>query len=428
MRGGVVFVHCLATFHIMFTTAEAERLIFTLVNPIQAVEMLDLEDVAGYLGRVLASDMLSGLDFPHWDNSAMDGYAVRASDVQQVPATLQIVEEIPAGKLPQKTVEPGQAARILTGAMMPEGADTVIMQEETERQSVSQPGNQSVTILKTSEPKNFVRQRGSFARVGDQLLTAGRTIGPAEIALLSAAQQTQIPVFRRPRVAIISTGSELVRPDQTLQPGQIVDSNQYALVALVAQTGAVPIALGIVSDERARVKDAIASALAQADMVISSGGVSVGDYDCVDDVLTELGATLHIRSVAMKPGKPLTVATVDKSLYFGLPGNPASAMVGFWRFVAPAIAKLSGQQGPWSPAFVWAKATTALTAGGTRETYLWGQLVAGEAGYEFDTAAGGHSSGNLVNLVNVSGLGRVPQGETRIEIGQPVQVLKVANV
>ena len=419
----------------MFTTAEAERLIFTLVNPIQAVEMLALDDVTGCLGRVLASATLSGLDFPHWDNSAMDGYALRASDVQQVPTTLQIVEEIPAGKLPQKRVEPGQAARILTGAMMPEGADTVVMQEETERQ----PGSQSITILKTPEPTNFVRQRGSFAQVGEQLLAAGQIIGPAEMALLSAAQQTQIPVFRRPRVAIISTGSELVRPEQALQPGQIVDSNQYALAALVAQTGAVPILLGIVSDERARVKEAIASALTQADMVISSGGVSVGDYDYVDDVLTELGATLHIRSVAIKPGKPLTVAGFDsaqpsgaqfskgRQLYFGLPGNPASAMVSFWRFVAPAIAKLSGQRGPWLPALVWARALTALTAGGTRETYLWGQLVAGEAGYEFAGAAGGHSSGNLVNLVNISGLGIVPQGKTRIEIGQPVQVLRVAS-
>ncbi|MGB3297013.1 MAG: gephyrin-like molybdotransferase Glp [Phormidesmis sp.] len=406
----------------MFTAAEAERLIFGLVSPIDAIETLHLDDVTGCLGRVLAAAVCSGLDFPHWDNSAMDGYAVRASDVRQVPVTLQVVEEIPAGKLPQKALKPGQAARILTGAMMPQGADTVVMQEKTERHQ----GNERVTILSAPEPRNFVRAQGSFAQIGDELLAAGRVIGPAEIALLSAAQQTQIAVFRRPKVAIISTGSELVRPDQPLQPGQIVDSNQYALAALVAQTGALPIALGIVSDDRARVKAAIASALTQADMVISSGGVSVGDYDYVDDVLDELGATLHIRSVAVKPGKPLTVATVNDAIYFGLPGNPASAMVGFWRFVAPAIAKLSGQQGPWSPPFVWATATTALTASGTRETYLWGQLTAGEFGYEFAKASGGHSSGNLVNLVNVSGLARMPQGEIQIETGQSVQVLRVA--
>ncbi|MGB3571101.1 MAG: molybdopterin-binding protein, partial [Phormidesmis sp.] len=203
--------------------------------------------------------------------------------------------------------------------------------------------------------------------------------------------------------------------------------------------------LGIVPDEQAAVKEAITSALTQADMMLSTGGVSVGDYDYIDDVLAALGATLHIRSVAVKPGKPLTVATFDQGitqLYFGLPGNPASAMVGFWRFVAPAIAKLSGQLGPWSPEFVWAIATSDLRAGGGRETYLWGQLrghqlghqlgkqlgeqpVAAGIGYTFERAAGSHSSGNLVNLANISGLGIVPQGETLIEAGQAVHVLKI---
>lgn len=416
----------------MFSAAEAEQLIFTLVTPIDAVETVSLDDVAGCLGRVLAECVTTRLDFPHWDNSAMDGYAVRASDVQQVPATLKIVEEIPAGQRPQKTIEPGQAARILTGAMMPDGADTVVMQEETEPGGAQ--GDEAVTILQVpANPGAFVRQRGSFSRAGDELLSAGRVIAPAEIALFAAAQCSQVQVYRRPRVAILSTGSELVCPEQPLQPGQIVDSNQYALTALVAQAGAIPVPMGIVRDDRDAVKRAITSALSQADMVLSSGGVSVGDYDYVDDVLAELGATLHIRAVAVKPGKPLTVATVKPAatavagpqLYFGLPGNPASVMVGFWRFVAPAIAKLSGRQGPWSPEFVWATATTDLRAGGRRETYLWGQLVPGESGYTFGRAAGSHSSGNLVNLANTTGLGVVPQGETQIAIGQPVQVLKI---
>ncbi len=409
----------------MFTAAEAERLILTLVTPVKALQTVDVAgDVAGCLGRILATPVAGKLDFPHWDNSAMDGYAVCASDVQRVPVTLRIVEEIPAGRRPQQTVEPGQAARILTGAMMPTGADTVVMQEESERQ-----GDQ-VTILQSSEAGAFVRRQGSFYQAGSQLLEAGRAIAPADIALLAAAQQTAVQLYRRPRVAILSTGSELVRPDQPLHPGQIVDSNQYALTALVAQTGAIPVPMGIVSDQREAVSAAIASALTQADMVISSGGVSVGDYDYVDTVLAELGATLHIRAVAVKPGKPLTVATMESGartqLYFGLPGNPASAMVGFWRFVAPAIAKLSGGVGPWSPAYVWAQATTALKAGGQRETYLWGQLKASESGYAFEPASGGHSSGNLVNLANTNGLGIVPQGKTQIAAGQPVQVLKTS--
>ena len=220
----------------MFTAAEAESLIFTLIAPIQETETLALMGAErALLGRVLAAPVPSKLDFPHWDNSAMDGYAVRAADVSQVPATLEVVEEIPAGKRPQKSLEPGQAARILTGAMMPAGADTVVMQEETERDGAQ------VTILKSSESGAFVRKQGSFSKVGEQLLDAGRKISPAEIALLAAAQQTEVTVYRQPRVAILSSGSELVRANEPLGPGQIVDSNQYALTALVAQSGAIPI-------------------------------------------------------------------------------------------------------------------------------------------------------------------------------------------
>ncbi|MGB3570694.1 MAG: molybdopterin molybdotransferase MoeA, partial [Phormidesmis sp.] len=220
----------------MFSATEAEQLILTLVDPIREAETVDLTP-EGCLNRILAAPVISGLDFPHWDNSAMDGYALRASDVQQVPTMLTVIEEIPAGKSPQKTVAMGQAARILTGAMMPLGADTVVMQEETEREG------DRVTILQVPSPQSFVRHRGSFYQAGKALLEAGRAIAPAEIALLAAAQQTRLSVYRRPRIAILSTGNELIRPDQPLQAGQIVDSNQYALAALVAQTGAVPVPL-----------------------------------------------------------------------------------------------------------------------------------------------------------------------------------------
>ncbi|MEL6492854.1 MAG: gephyrin-like molybdotransferase Glp [Cyanobacteria bacterium J06634_6] len=410
----------------MLSAIAAEQLIFTLVRPLTDTEQIPLV-ATGCLGRVLAAPVSSQLDFPHWDNSAMDGYAVRAADVVNTPKSLTVVEEIPAGKQPKKTILPGQAARILTGSMMPEGADTVVMQEETTREG------EQVTILKTPAPQSFVRHQGSFHQAGAMLLDAGVRISPAEIALIAAAGQTQLSVYRQPRVAIISTGSELVSPDQPLQPGQIVDSNQYALSALVAEAGGVPVTLGIVSDEPGDVKSAIKAALSLADLVISTGGVSVGDYDYVDAVLEELGATLHVRSVAVKPGKPLTVATFEPSqtghdqriLYFGLPGNPASAMVGFWRFVGPAIAKLSGKKAPWAPTFVSATAATELKAGGRRETYLWGQLTVDESGYRFSRATGSHSSGNLVNLANTSGLGVVPQGQTTIAVGQTVKVLKI---
>lgn len=405
----------------MLTADQAEALIFDLVTPLQPPQDAETIPLAAALGRILAVPVTSVLDFPHWDNSAMDGYAVRHQDVQQVPATLQIVEEIPAGQAPQRKVQAGQAARILTGAMMPDGADTVVMQEETQRQG------EQVTILKAPSPQNFVRQQGSYYQAGTTLLPAGQAIAPPEIAVLAAAQCPQVTVFRRPRVAILSTGDELVEPDQPLQPGQIVDSNQYALTALVAQAGAEPLSLGIVPDRPEALKSAIATALDQADWVISSGGVSVGDYDYVDRILSQLGATLHLRAVAVKPGKPLTVASLPKGdrtqLYFGLPGNPVSALVSYWRFVQPALSKLSGRAEGWGPAYVRAETTQLLRAGGQRQTYLWGRLGLTEQGYRFTPAAGGHSSGNLINLAQTTGLAIVPQGQTQIAAGEPVRVM-----
>lgn len=414
----------------MIPAAAADALILSHVRPLPAAaaESVSLSQAAG---RVLAADVSSRLDFPHWDNSAMDGYAVRYADVQTAaaerPVTLNVVEEIPAGGIPQIAVGPGQAARILTGSMMPAGADTVVMQEVTQRS-----GN-TVKILAAPEAQAFVRHRASFYRAGTQLLAAGSCLGPAEIAVLAAAQCVSVPVYRRPRVAILSTGSELVSPDQPLQPGQIVDSNQYALAALVQQAGAEALCQGIVPDQPAALKEAIAAALAAADLVISSGGVSVGDYDYVDRVLGELGGTLHIRAVAVQPGKPLTFATFaaapDRApLYFGLPGNPVSALVGFWRFVEPAILKLSGRSGGWLPVFMPAIAGSALSAGGARETYLWGQLSPGPSGLEFTLAAGSRSSGNLINLAGANALAVVPRGQRQIAAGEAVQVMLVGKI
>ncbi|MEM8545402.1 MAG: molybdopterin-binding protein, partial [Cyanobacteria bacterium P01_H01_bin.119] len=221
---------------------------------------------------------------------------------------------------------------------------------------------------------------------------------------------------------------------------QIVDSNQYALAALVAQAGAMPLCMGIVPDDPAVLEDKIAAAIAQSDIVLSSGGVSVGDYDYVDQILQHLGATLHIRAVAVKPGKPLTVATVPApkinagtdekvppKLYFGLPGNPVSALVSFWRFVEPALRKRSGLSEGWSPICVQGRSRQVLKAGGKRETYLWGQLYATEQGFEFAIASGGHSSGNLVNLGTTNALAVIPVGTTEISAGETVRIMMVGR-
>ncbi|MBT9317358.1 molybdopterin molybdotransferase MoeA [Leptothoe spongobia] len=406
----------------MVPANDAETLILDLVRPVEDIETVTVEDS---LGRVLGRAISSQLDFPHWDNSAMDGYAVRYGDVATVPAQLTVVEEIPAGQVPQSTLRSGEAARIFTGGLLPAGADTIVIQEKTQRDG------EQVTVLASPAEQAFVRKQGSFYQAGAELLGPGIRIGASEIAVLAAAQCVPVPVYRRPRVAILSTGDELVDIKQSLGPGQIVDSNRYALAALIAQLGAMPVPLGIVPDQKEATRQAIADALTQADMVISSGGVSVGDYDYVDQILAELGATIHIRSVAVKPGKPLTVATFDHSegdhsegkLYFGLPGNPVSSLVSFWRFVQPALRKLSGLNTGWSPTFVWAITDSDLKAGGKRETYLWGQLVSADDGYRFTLAAGGHSSGNLVNLSRTNGLAQVPLGETMIQAGSLIRVL-----
>ena len=410
----------------MLLVNDAETIIFNLVQPLDGQQDSEAVDLLAATGRILAAPVVSQLDFPHWDNSAMDGYAVRYEDVQhaqaQQPAVLEIVEEIPAGRQPLLSVSPGQAARILTGAVMPVGADTVVMQEQTRREG------DRVSILAAPKPQEFVRHRASFYRAGTPLLPSGIRLNAPEIAVLAAAQCTQLGVFRRPRVAILSTGDELVTLNQPLQPGQIVDSNQYALAALIAQTGAEPVLLGIVPDEPEVLKQVIAGAISTSDMVLSSGGVSVGDYDYVDQILASLGAEIHIRAVAVRPGKPLTVATFAAHqkpvLYFGLPGNPVSAMVSFWRFVQPAIRKLAGMTQSWGPTFVQARSRHDLRSDGKRETYLWGQLHSVD-GYEFQLAGGSHSSGNLINLAQTSGLAVIPIGKTSILAGEPVRVLQI---
>ncbi|MBE9048956.1 molybdopterin molybdotransferase MoeA [Nostocales cyanobacterium LEGE 11386] len=410
----------------MLSVSEAEAIILNLVPPLVGQRDMEIVDLLAADHRILATPVTSQLDFPHWDNSAMDGYAVRYEDVQHSndaqPTILEIVEEIAAGYQPQSTLQPGQAARIFTGAVMPAGADTVVMQEKTRREE------NRVFILAAPQPQEFVRHQAAFYQAGKQLLPAGIKLNPPEIAVLAAAQCAQLSVYRRPRVAIFSSGNELVTPDKPLQPGQIVDSNQYALAALVRETGAEPLLLGIVKDNPEALREAIAYAIANADLVLSTGGVSVGDYDYIEQILASLGAKIHIRSVAISPGKPITVANFPlhhSALYFGLPGNPVSALVTFWRFVQPAIKKLSGLTAGWEPVFVKARSHDELRSNGKRETYLWGRLHLIDGVYEFHKAGGSHSSGNLINLAQTNALAVLPVGKTAISPQVEVQVLQI---
>lgn len=414
----------------MLLVKQTESIILNLVHPLDNQRDVEFIDLLAASGRILAKSVTSQLDFPHWDNSAMDGYAVRFADVENCngedPAILEIVGEIPAGVEPHITIEKGQSARILTGSMMPRGADTVVIQEVTRREE------NKILIFNPPQAKGeFVRDRASFYQAGTPLLNPGIALHAPEIAILAAAQCTKLPVYRRPRVVILSTGNELVEPDRPLKPGQIVDSNQYALAAAVAALGAEIELLGIIPDEPAALRNAISQAISQADVVLSTGGVSAGDYDYVEEILAALGGEIFIRSVAVKPGKPLTVARFAPEslthpvLYFGLPGNPVSTLVTFWRFVQPALKKLAGLSQGWENMFVQARTLQDLYSDGKRESYLWGQLNLVKGVYEFKLAGGSHSSGNLINLAQTNGLAAVPIGKTLIAAGDFVQVLQV---
>lgn len=408
----------------MLSVQEAETIILSLVEPFHPKKDIENINLETANGRILARQITSNLDFPYWDNSAMDGYAVRYEDVKDCsldqPVTLDIVEEIPAGYQPQATIQQGQATRIFTGGMLPQGADTIVIQENTEKQ------DNSIKILAAPQYQEFVRHRGSFYQAGNPMLASGIALGAADIAVLATAQCSQLPVYRRPKVAILSTGNELVSPDNPLKPGQIVDSNQYALASFVAQNGAIPLCFGIIKDEPDILKQKISQAINQADIVLSTGGVSVGDYDYIDSILEELGGEIYIRSVAVKPGKPLTVATFPNNcLYFGIPGNPVSALVSCWRFVQSALRKLSGLKDNITPTFIKATTQNDLRAGGRRETYLWGKLRLVNGVYEFYIPGGSYSSGNLINLSQTSGLALVPIGTKFIPSGSEIIVLQV---
>ena len=417
----------------MLPVAEAERIVLDCAQPLET-EWIELGSATG---RVLATDLLSPQDFPPAPTSSMDGYGVRHADLADIPCTLSVVETLPAGTVSQTSLQPGQAARLFTGSELPPGADTIVIQEDTQRTE------DTVQVLEAYPPGKFVRQQGQFCRAGDRLMATGQVLGAPEVALLAAVRRLNLPVYRQARVGIFSTGDELVSPEQPPQPGQIVDSNQPGLSALVRQAGAIPHRFGIVNDTeagdiaggKAALKRAISAALSSCDVILSSGGVSVGDYDHVESVLEELGANLLIRKVAIKPGKPFTFATFQREstppqLYCGLPGNPVSAMVCFWRFVLPALHKLHGQQPPWSPGFTTAIAQSQLRAGGVRETYLWGRVAIAREGDECGQLqffpANEHGSGNLVNLAGTNALAVLPVGTRQVEAGAPVSTLMTA--
>jgi molybdopterin molybdotransferase len=387
----------------MISVETARELVMAEVEP-GSIERVPLADL---LGRVLREDVVAPYDAPAADNSAMDGYAVRFDDVAAAPVTLAVRGDVPAGHPSSTPLQPGTAMRIMTGAFVPDGADTVIQVELTDG------GTERVTIAKALPRGANIRRRGEDVHAGDVVLRAGMRIGPAEIALLAGAGKTEASAGRRPTVAILSTGDELIDAGQTPAPGQIVNSNGPLLTALVTEAGAVARPFGIVRDTRDPTIEAFARAI-ECDFVLSSGGVSVGAYDFVKDALQTLGAETKFWRVSMKPGKPVVLSRLRDRLIFGLPGNPVSCFVSFHLFVAPALRKAMGQERALFPPSVRARLTAAVRGAPERRVYARVHVEAKD-GALHATPLRSQSSGALTSMLGANGLAVIAEGVERAE-------------
>jgi len=383
--------------------------------PAESIELL------ASLGRVLAEDIRAEINAPPFANSSMDGYAVAAADTAEAPVRLRVSLDIPAGSFPTEPIRPGEAARIMTGAPLPEGADAVVPVEQTDqgwRSGDSPPLPDSVGILKTVRPGDSVRPVGEDFRAGDVVLPALSVIRPQELGVLAALGKTNVPVVRQPRVAILSTGDELIEVDQPLAPGKIRDSNGYTLYGLIAQYGALPLRLPLVRDTADDVRRRFQQALdLQPDIILSSAGVSVGTFDVVRSVLSEMGE-INFWRVNLRPGKPLAFGQIGGIPFFGLPGNPVSAMITFDVFVRPALLKLA-QRPDTIPMVTAALAEDVRTDG--RRTYMRVKLRRdGDHFVAFTT--GTQSSGALTSMIKADGLIIIPEGLETARAGESYTV------
>jgi molybdopterin molybdotransferase len=382
-------------------------------------------------GRVLAEEIAADRDIPPLTNSAMDGYAVRGADLTQPPTRLRVVGEVAAGYVPEATVGPGQAMRIMTGAPIPAGADTVVRFEDTRPSPGSGQGlnGDEVEILKPPHPGANVRQAGEDIRAEEIVLEPGKVLRPQEIGMLAAVGRTEVTVVRRPRVAILATGDEIVPPDQAPGPGQIRDANSYIIAAQVQALGGIPLLLGVVRDQEALVREGMRKALdGQADFIITSGGVSVGDFDLVKQVLAAEGE-MHFWSLNVKPGRPLAFGVVGTPStgsgqgvpLLGLPGNPVAATISTELFARPALLKMQGFT-EWAHPTVQARLSQPIARKDGRRHYLRVHLHETSAGYEA-TLTGDQGSGILKSLVQADGLAVIPEECDRLAAGTMVQVI-----
>jgi molybdopterin molybdotransferase len=414
--------------------------ILATVRPLEPIE-LNLLDAQGC---VLVDDVTVPLSLPPFDNSSMDGYAVRVADVagasEEFPAVLEVVGDVAAGQADPLSVGPGQAARIMTGAPLPPGAETVVPVEWTDgglgegpaagmraRSLAPEGAEGQVHVYRPAEARAHVRAKGSDVRSGARALEAGTILGPPQIALLAAIGRGRVRVRPRPRVVVLSTGSELVQPDEELAAGQIYDSNSFALTAAARDAGAIAYRVGAVADDAETLRSTIEDQLVRADLMVTTGGVSVGAYDVVKEALAhvadeaEPGSGVDFRKLAMQPGKPQGFGSVgpDHTPLLALPGNPVSSYVSFELFVRPAIRTLMGLPDVHRPTTTASlTADEALSSPKGRRQFLRGTFADGAV-----TPVGGAGAHLVAALAHADALIVVPEDTETVEPGAEVEVV-----
>lgn len=403
----------------LLSVAEAQARILQGVTPVTDTETVP---VRAALDRVLACDIVSPIDVPSHTNSAMDGYAVRAADLPDagmrefpVPGTSW------AGRPWLAPIEPGQAVQIMTGGMMPPGADTVVMQEQVER------AGDVVRIGSGHRRGQNVRAAGEDVATGQQVFSAGRRLTAADIGVLASLGLGEVTVFRRLKVAFFSTGDELRAVGEPLGPGEIHDSNRYTLYGMLRKLDVEIIDLGVVRDRRELIEQALRDAAAAADVIITSGGVSVGEADFVKETLEQLGR-MSFWKIAMKPGRPVTFGHINNAVFFGLPGNPVSVMVTYFQFVRPALLKMTGATTAHGILTLRARATSALRKRPGRYEFQRGVLEQTAPGEFAVRSAGAQGSGILRSMSEANCFILLDPDRTSVEIGEEVEVQPFLNL
>ena len=402
----------------LLSVEEARSRILARVSPLglQEIPILDA------LGRVLAQDVRAEASIPPHDNSAMDGYALRAGDLvgsKEHPPRLRVIGELPAGQVWPGELGPDEALRIMTGAVIPRGADTVVRFEDTRSEG------EWVTILVRPSRGRNVRCAGEDVRAGQVVLRGGQPLRPQEIGMLASLGRPRVNVYRAPRVAVLATGDEILPIDAPPAPGKIHDINSYSVAAQVLEAGGEPLVLEVAPDRAEPLAERLHRALAlDADMIVTSGGVSAGDFDLVKHVLASEGE-IDFWWVNMKPGKPMAFGTINDVPLLALPGNPVAAMISFLLFGKPAVRKMLGYA-TWGIPTVEARLRDAISRKDGRCHYLRVRLVETDAGLEAELT-GDQGSGILMSMVDADGLAVIPEDCDHLEKGSPVQVLLLSK-